>query len=121
MKAPELDLANRVPIWDAMQMLFMDTDPEDWLQHIADVCAASAYSMEELEAILFNEVLPACRSNLFILPGGEWRGFAPEALQQMVLQKHRFGRRKPLLLRHYTAEFWRELKPMIAASGAGKV
>jgi hypothetical protein len=114
MKAPEQDLANRMPVWDAMQTLFMDTHPEDWLEHIAGICAESGYTLEELEAILFNEVLPACSANLLALPGGEWRGFEEQALQDLVLDKHRFGKRKPFLHRGYASDWWRELAPMIS-------
>lgn len=113
MQAPEQDLARRVPVWDAMQMLFMDIDAEDWLLSIADTCVKSGYTLEEIEAILFNEVLPACSANLLAVPGGEWRGFESAQLQAMVLEKHRFGKRKPFLHRRYAADWWQQLAPLI--------
>ena len=36
---PELDIEARVPIWDSMQMIYMDTDPQSELEGIAIVCA----------------------------------------------------------------------------------
>lgn len=113
MKPPCEDLENRKRVWDHLQMIFMDTDPALELPGLARVCAASPYSVDELEAILFNEVLPACRFNMFDLPAPEWAGFNLEWLTQRILVKHRFGRRKPFLLRRYTRGWWLKLKPLI--------
>ena len=113
MKPPELDIEARTPIWDQMQMLYMDTDPGIVLHEIAAACARSPYSIDDLERILFNEVLTACRFNLFSL-AGEWQGFELEWLVKRVLKKHRFDRRKPFVLRWYTESWWRpRLKPEI--------
>ena len=113
MKPPERDLDARRPIWDDLQMLFMDIDPADELAALARTCAASPYSIDELEAILFNEVLPACRFNMFDLPAPEWQGFDLDWLEQRILRKHRFGRGRPIVLRRYTAGWWTRLRPLI--------
>jgi hypothetical protein len=113
MKHPKDDLEARTPVWDALQMFYMDTDPALFLESAAEVCARSPYSLVEIEAILFNEVLPACRFNLFMLPAPEWAGFATDWLVQRILRKHRFGRRLPLLCRRYTRDWWRRLVPLI--------
>lgn len=115
MLSPEHDLQDRQPVWDAMQILFMDTDPDLFVDSIARTCAASKYSLDELEAILFQEVLPACRFNLFTLPGGEWRGFELEWLTARILEKHRFGKRRPLILRRYTRDHWEKIRGRISA------
>jgi hypothetical protein len=118
MKHPKDDVAARVPIWNCLQMFFMDTDPGLWLQNMAAVCAGSAYSIDEIEKILFNEVLPACRFNMFMLPAPEWAGFETNWLIQRILRKHRFGRGRPLVLRRYTSGWWARLEPMIRARRA---
>ncbi|QGX40764.1 DUF7079 family protein [Permianibacter aggregans] len=113
MLEPEQDLEQRLPVWDALQMLFMDTDVTFEYESITRICAASSYTIAELEAILFNEVLPAVRFNMFLFPAPEWTGFEREWLKNRVLKKHRFGKRKPLLLRWYTHCHWHKLKAMI--------
>jgi len=110
MKAPELDIEDRSKIWDSMQMLFMDTDPEFEIEYIAAVCAGSKYTSDELEAILFNEVLPACRFNLNMFPAPEWCGFEINWLIERVLKKHRYNRRKPIWFRFYTNQWWKKIK-----------
>lgn len=113
MRPPEEDIADRFPVWDELQMLFMDTDPELSYPMIVRVCGDSKYTLLELEAILFNEVLPAVRCNMFALPAPEWTGFNRDFLQQQVLKKHRFGKRRPWILRKYTREHWDKLVPKI--------
>lgn len=96
-----------------MQMLFMDTDPAEFVDEIADACARSPYSLAQIEDVLFQEVLPACRGNVFGLPAPEWAGFDPVALERRILAKHRFGRSRPLLLRGYTRGWWERIEPKI--------
>ena len=115
MQPPAHDLRDRQPIWDALQMFFMDTDSDLLVDSIARTCATSKYSLDELETILFQEVLPACRFNLFTLPGGEWRGFGLEWLTARILEKHRFGKRRPLILRQYTQGHWKKIRGRILA------
>lgn len=111
--APYEDIEARKPIWDSLQMIFMDTDPGLFLGDMAKTCAASKYSIEELKEILFREVFPACRSNLFMIPVPEWAGFEIGSLSQRILKKHRHGKRMPFVLRRYTAQWWRKLEPEI--------
>lgn len=115
MDTPENDTNDRSEIWDSMQDLYMDTDTTDSYEGIAKVCGRSKYSIEELEDILFNEVLPAVRFNLFCLPIPEWAGFNKEWLIQRVLKKHRFGKSRPWILRSYTKRHWINLVPLIHA------
>jgi hypothetical protein len=114
MKHPKDDVPARTPVWDCLQMFFMDTDPALCLDHMAEVCAQSPYSILEIREILFNEVLPACRFNMFMFPAPEWAGFATAWLVQRVLKKQRFGRRQPIFLRGYTTRWWARLEPLIA-------
>ncbi|MFC0350370.1 DUF7079 family protein [Undibacterium danionis] len=113
MNPPEQDVEDRTPIWDCMQDLYMDTDVTLSYNFIAQKCADSKYSIEELERILFNEVLPALRFNMFDLPAPEWAGFPIDWVVKRVLSKHRFGKRKPWILRSYTQIHWHEVRQLI--------
>ena len=114
MDAPEKDIEDRTPVWDALQMLFMDTDVSLSYDHIIDICTSSKYSADDIEAILYNEVLPAVRFNLLMLPAPEWCGFEVDWLKRRILSKHRFGRRRPFWFRAYTNSHWEKIKPRIA-------
>lgn len=61
---PASDLVGRVPVWEQLQMVWMDTEVEPLVDGIARVCAASPYGLAELEAIYWNEVRPAVWINL---------------------------------------------------------
>ena len=113
MNPPEHDTEDRTPIWDCMQDLYMDTDVTLSYDFIAQRCADSKYSIDELENILFNEVLPALRFNMFILPAPEWAGFQSDWLVKRVLVQHRFGKRKPWILRRYTQDHWTPIRQKI--------
>lgn len=115
MRPPEQDIAARQPVWDQLQMLFMDSEPD--LDAIAAACAASPYSVPDLEEVLFLEVLPACGANVGD-PCAEWRGFALGWLTRRILESHRFGRGRPWRLRRYTTSWWRRLRPKIEARRA---
>ena len=118
MQSPELDIADRTPVWDALQMLFMDTDVSLSYDLIVETCRSSKYSVDEIEAILFNEVMPAVRFNMLMLPAPEWCGFEVEWLKNRVLKKHRYGKWRPLWFRTYTQGHWKKLRPRIASNSA---
>ena len=114
MKPPEEDLENRKPVWNVMQMIYMDTDMDSEYPHIAEVCVASPYSISELKEILFKEVFPACRPNFYYPVAPEWCGYEMNWLTQRILKKHRHGKRFPLFLFHtLTAMCWRKLEKRI--------
>ena len=113
MEPPEKDIESRTPVWDCMQDLYMDTDVTLSYEHISKVCGNSEYSIKELEEILFQEVLPALKFNMFDLPAPEWAGFESEWVVDRVLKKHKFGKRRPWILRRYTNSHWKLLKTLI--------
>lgn len=78
------DLDQRRPVWMALSDLFLDTDPTLAHDYIVRVLAASSYSLEELDAILREEVQPACGFNLSLV-AGEWAGFAADFLEKRIL------------------------------------
>jgi hypothetical protein len=95
MKHPADDLDDRSRLWDQLQYFWMDTDPAVLLPHVARVCAESKYTLDELEAIFWNEVRPAVAFNLRIPTAPEWAGFDLEWLTARVLATHRYGRPLP--------------------------
>jgi hypothetical protein len=113
MQSPENDIEDRTPVWDALQMLFMDTDVSLSYDYIVKTCVSSKYTVDDIEEILFNEVMPAVRFNLLMLPAPEWCGFDVEWLKKRVLKKHRFGKRRPLVCRVYTNSHWKKLRSRI--------
>ena len=86
---PTEDLENRTPVWLALSEFFLDTElTEVTVAYIARICAASPYSMKELERIMFLEVYPAFVSNLFSV-AGEWAGWSEEFVRKRVLESYK--------------------------------
>jgi hypothetical protein len=106
MEPPDRDLEDRKVIWDVMQNFWMDTDPAMLLPQVVEVCAASKYSIDELELIYWNEVRPAVAFNLWMIPAPEWAGFEIGWLTERILKKHRFGKPLPWKWLHRDAEAW---------------
>lgn len=118
MKPIDQNLTSRQPVWEALQMFFMDSSPASELPRIARTCADSTYSVEELRSILFSEVFPACRSNMNPLlhwPGGEWAGYDRETLTTLVLSRHRHGKRPLVVGWLQAAYWWARLRPRISS------
>lgn len=113
MYPPEQDEPDRRPIWDALQIFWLDTDANLDLRRVAEICERSKYSLSELEAIYWNEVRPAVRFNIFSL-AGEWAGFDPEWLSKRILNVHRFGEALPRKVFHpYSGMWWDRLSSEI--------
>jgi hypothetical protein len=101
MKPSEAQLAERLPVWEALSEFFLDTELQPFeYDHIAGKLAASRFDVDELEDILINEVCPVCRSNL-LTPAGEWIGFEPDWLKEQI--SPRIGKRPRF-------QFWRVLR-----------
>ena len=105
MHPPEQDVTGRQPIWDALQVFWMDTDPGIDLEAVAHTCAHSKYSLADIEQIFWNEVRPAVEFNLHSL-AGEWAGFEIAWLTQRILATHRFGKRLPGRYVDGQATYW---------------
>lgn len=121
---PDDVLAARMPVWDALSTLWLDTELSPAaLRAIAATLAASPYTLAQLEDIHVQEVAPAVGSNLAGV-AGEWAGFDPRLLAERCSAcamrrgtlRHRFG---TWLLRAYirdmTAEPWAQLRSVIVA------
>ncbi|MEP6020701.1 MAG: hypothetical protein ABJ251_19685 [Paracoccaceae bacterium] len=117
MKRPEDDLEARKEVWDAMHVLWLDTDVEGiHLATSAQCCAKTAYTIAELEHIYWHEVYPVMRSNLWSV-AGEWQPLELDALSAEILKRHRFGRAIWFKrFRHEANENWKQLRSKIEAA-----
>jgi hypothetical protein len=88
-------IEQRLPVWHALSDLFLDTQlqPVDH-ERIANVLCRSGYSVEELRAILDEEVAPAFVFNLLDI-AGEWAGWHEEEVQEIMLRSLQSGRGLP--------------------------
>jgi hypothetical protein len=84
-----MDLESRLPVWQACSNFYLDSDmPPETLIYIAKVCAVSPYSSRQLDSIMFCEVWPALKWNLFSM-AGEWAGWRDNELMELVLSNYR--------------------------------
>lgn len=82
------DLVQRQPVWSALSDLFLDTDVSLSLAGRVATLARSPYSVEQIEAILIDEVYPVCRANLLQV-AGEWAAFDDAWLQERIVALRR--------------------------------
>ncbi len=108
MLPPNQDIDDRRPLWNSLQVFWMDTDPEIFLRDCARVCARSKYSRPEIEAIFWNEVFPAVKFNLRAGVAPEWAGFEIGWLSQRILEVNRFGHPLPARFLNSDEADWRK-------------
>lgn len=89
LRPPLGEVARRRPVWAALSELYLDTElrPDDY-QGIARALRESAYSVAELEQILFLELHPLLVWNLFSV-AGEWAYFDIDWIQWRVTSRWR--------------------------------
>lgn len=111
MQSPDDDLKRRQVAWDAMHVLFLDTDVDRfYFDDAAKKCADTDYSLNELEQIYWCEVYPTMRFNLWQV-AGEWTPSDIESLSDAILERHKFGKRIWFRhLRRYPFEYWKKLR-----------
>lgn len=84
MIATNATVDDRLPVWNVLSELFLDTElQEDDHQRIARVLAASPYSEKKLDEILRFEVTPVLKCNLLSM-AGEWAGFDEAWLREKL-------------------------------------
>lgn len=117
MKPTEAQLAERLPVWEALSEFFLDNElGESDYEHIAKVLAVSNYTIEQIENILIEEVCPVCKLNMYSV-AGEWIGFNPDWLKEKI--GARLGKRSPFrrlsgrLHRWMYAKHWEKVKARI--------
>ena len=116
MKRPEEDLVNRTIVWDAMHLLWLDTDVDEFhFDDVAKICAGTDYTLNELEKIYWAEVYPCMRYNLIPWDvAGEWLAQDSKSLSEAILQRHKFGKRTWFKRkRSYAHSYWEKLSSAI--------
>lgn len=74
----------RLTLWIALSDLFLDTEVDErTVRHIAQTIDDSAFTLEQVEDILWYEVYPALESNLRS-PAGMWSGWPDEWLKETI-------------------------------------
>lgn len=80
----QAEIRERLPVWDAIADLFLDTALDDRdRERIARVLARSPFSADALEAIYRYEVAPVVHGNLKIVAGA-WAGFGEAWLGERI-------------------------------------
>ena len=122
MLAPKDDLTNRVPVWSALCGLYVDNEMSaQEFDEIIQTCAASPYTLKELEEIMFSELWPAFGSNLLSV-AGEWQGWSSETVQKAVLDADHPRWRWPWWLNPFkrvVAQDWRKVAAALVKLRAG--
>jgi hypothetical protein len=68
----------RLPIWQALSELFLDTELQPYqYAYIARTIREQSLSVQEAEAILWQEIFPVMATNL-IQVAGEWAGWTDQ-------------------------------------------
>jgi hypothetical protein len=110
------DVVDRLPVWEALSALFLDTElePSHFLR-ISQILVASPYTLDEIETILYDEVYDICIWNLRSV-AGEWQGFDRTWLRDAILKYQRSWIKIPhfLHLGHWMIhEPWQKLKQLL--------
>lgn len=78
------EIEARLPVWDAIADLFLDTEIDVRMrEHVARELARSPFSIDQLHRIYLYEVAPVVHRNLKIV-AGEWAGFGRDWLGERI-------------------------------------
>ena len=108
----------RIPVWNALSDLYLDTDVTLSHAYIARTLAASPYSLDELHEMLMYDVHPALYPNLMSV-AGEWAGFDEAWLLERIAMVRRQSRWRRRITHWFARDIgaqWRTLEPMIRAA-----
>lgn len=116
----EADVESRRLVWGALSDLFLDTDVSLTRKWRIGKLAASPFSVDELEAILIDEVYPVCIGNLRCM-AGEWVEFDRLWLEQQILSRRKPPRRfRRFSWRWLSVPFWPEWRATKAGVAAAR-
>ncbi len=115
----EDEIADRLPIWEAISELWLDTEMSAGeIKYIAQRLAQGKYSLAELEGILLYEVAPVVHLNLRDTEG-EQRSFPIHWLEDEILKHlekagdHRVTPEEEAYLVEYVSTYWEKVKEHI--------
>lgn len=115
----ESDIERRLPVWQSLADLFLDTELEaEDHERIATTLRSSGYPPGELRAILEEEVAPAFLFNLLDV-AGEWAGWSEADVRNIMLRSLRQRRLPPVtwlkkrLCRSPVERAWARIEPLL--------
>jgi hypothetical protein len=109
------ELDPRIPVWNALSQLYLDTDVALAYDGIVWTLATSPYSLDTLHEMLMYDVHPALYPNLMSV-AGEWAGFDDAWLHARIAavrERPRWRRRITHWFAYDIGAHWRILAPMI--------
>lgn len=112
------DAGARIPVWNALSDLYLDTDVARSHGHIVRTLVASPYSLEEMHDMLMYDVHPALYRNLMSV-AGEWAGFDEAWLVERIATIRRQPRWRRRITHWFARDIgaqWCTLEPMIRAA-----
>ena len=112
------DADPRIPVWNALSDLYLDTDVTLSHECIVRTLAASPYPLDELHEMLMYDVHPALYPNLMSV-AGEWAGFDEAWLVERIATVRRQPRWRRRITHWFARDIgaqWRTLEPMIRAA-----
>lgn len=114
----ENDLNARHEIWNALHVLWLDTDVDMfYFEASVQTCAASAFSLDELSRIYWREVYPLMRFNLMPWQvAGDWQPYELASLSNAIIKQRGFGRKiRFKRRRRYAYYYWTALSKAVTA------
>lgn len=108
----------RIPVWNALSDLYLDTDVALSHDDIVRTLVASPYSLAEMHEMLMYDVHPALYRNLMSV-AGEWAGFDEAWLVERIATIRRQPRWRRRITHWFARDIgaqWRTLEPMIRAA-----
>jgi hypothetical protein len=79
----EEEIARRMPLWEALADLYLDTWMECFVPNVVAAAKEGGFALEDVEHILRWEVRPAFYLNLLSV-AGEWAGWHPEIVREDI-------------------------------------
>lgn len=113
----------RIPVWNALSDLYLDTDVTLSHASIVRTLTASPYSLDALHEMLMYDVHPALYQNLMSV-AGEWAGFDEAWLVERIATIRRQPRWRRRITHWFARDIgaqWRTLEPMIRTARSAEL
>ena len=95
----ETELAIRIPVWHALSELFTGRELQDYdYRWIAQELKDSVLNLEEIFAILDQEVAPALQANLLYNPTPVMEGWTKNDIKRLVTE---YVNKKPTIIERF--------------------
>ncbi|WP_313131773.1 DUF7079 family protein [Pseudescherichia vulneris] len=95
----ETELAIRIPVWHALSELFTGRELQDYdYRWIAQELKDSGLNLEEIFAILDQEVAPALQANLLYNPTPVMEGWTKNDIKRLVTE---YVNKKPTMMERF--------------------